>query len=83
MLEPDHVANCLNEMQNAVDIPVTIKCRLGVDDNDTYEFFESFVNKVKQAGIKNFIVHVKTLKSTYNVVLCNKICDRVVKVQIN
>ena len=59
MLEPDHVANCLNEMQNAVDIPVTIKCRLGVDDNDTYEFFESFVNKVKRAGIKNFIIHAR------------------------
>ena len=59
MLEPDHVANCLSEMQNAVDIPVTIKCRLGVDDNDTYEFFESFVNKVKKAGISDFIIHAR------------------------
>ena len=59
MLEPDHVANCLSEMQNAVSIPVTIKCRLGVDDNDTYEFFESFVNIVKQAGISDFIIHAR------------------------
>ena len=59
MLEPDHVANCLSEMQNAVNIPVTIKCRLGVDDNDTFEFFESFVNKVKKAGISDFIIHAR------------------------
>ena len=31
MLEPDHVATCLSEMQNAVEIPVSIKCRLGID----------------------------------------------------
>ena len=59
MLEPEHVANCLSEMQNAVTIPVTIKCRLGIDDNDSYEFFENFVNVVKNAGIKNFIIHAR------------------------
>jgi len=59
MLEPDHVAECLNEMKNAVNIPVTIKCRLGVDDNDTYEFFENFVSKVSGVGINDFIIHAR------------------------
>ena len=59
MLEPEHVADCLSEMQNAVDIPVTIKCRLGIDDIETYDFFENFVGIVKKAGITNFIIHAR------------------------
>ena len=59
MLEPDHVANCLSEMQNAVEIPVSIKCRLGIDDHESYEFLYNFVSKVKESGINIFIIHAR------------------------
>ena len=59
MLEPDHVAECLNAMQTNVMVPVTIKCRLGVDHHEDYEFLYNFVNVVKNAGIKHFIIHAR------------------------
>ena len=57
MLEPDHVAECLNAMQTNVKIPVSIKCRLGVDHHENYEFLYNFVSVVQKAGIKHFIIH--------------------------
>lgn len=59
MLEPDHVAECLNAMQTNVTVPVTIKCRLGVDDHEDYGFLYNFVNIVQDAGIKHFIIHAR------------------------
>ena len=59
MLEPDHVAECLNAMQSNVKVPVTIKCRLGVDHHEDYEFLYNFVNIVQNAGIKHFIIHAR------------------------
>ena len=59
MLEPDHVAECLNAMQSNVKVPVSIKCRLGVDHHEDYEFLYNFVNIVKNAGIKHFIIHAR------------------------
>jgi tRNA-dihydrouridine synthase A len=59
MLEPDHVAECLNAMQTNVKVPVTIKCRLGVDHHEDYEFLNSFVNIVQDAGINHFIIHAR------------------------
>lgn len=59
MLEPEHVAECLNAMQTNVKVPVTIKCRLGVDHHEDYEFLYNFVNIVKDAGIKHFIIHAR------------------------
>ena len=59
MLEPDHVAECLNAMQTNVKVPVTIKCRLGVDHHEDYEFLYDFVNIVQDAGIKHFIIHAR------------------------
>ena len=59
MLEPDHVAECLNAMQTNVNVPVTIKCRLGVDHHEDYEFLYNFVNIVQNAGIKHFIIHAR------------------------
>ena len=53
MLESDHVMKCLESMQNAVDIPVSIKCRLGVDKEDSYEFLYNFIKTVeKHSGYK-------------------------------
>ena len=59
MLEPEHVAECLNAMQTNVKVPVTIKCRLGVDHHEDYEFLYNFVNIVQDAGIKHFIIHAR------------------------
>ena len=59
MLEPEHVAECLNAMQTNVKVPVTIKCRLGVDHHEDYEFLYNFVSIVQDAGIKHFIIHAR------------------------
>ena len=59
MLEPEHVAECLNAMQRNVNVPVTIKCRLGVDHHEDYEFLYNFVHIVQNAGIKHFIIHAR------------------------
>ena len=59
MLEPEHVAECLNAMQTNVKVPVTVKCRLGVDHHEDYEFLNNFVNIVQDAGIKHFIIHAR------------------------
>jgi tRNA-dihydrouridine synthase A len=46
-------------MRDAVDVPVTVKCRTGVDDADTYEFLAAFVRTVAAAGCEVFIVHAR------------------------
>jgi tRNA-dihydrouridine synthase A len=59
MREPDLVAACVRAMREAVDVPVTVKCRTGVDDTDDYEFLAAFVAKVAAAGCGVFIVHAR------------------------
>ena len=59
MLEPNLVADCLSNMQNSVNIPISIKCRLGIDKYEDYEFLYKFVSVVKQSGIKIFIIHAR------------------------
>ena len=59
MLEPNLVADCLSNMQNSVNIPISIKCRLGIDKHEDYEFLYKFVSVVKQSGIKIFIIHAR------------------------
>ena len=59
MLEPELVAECLSNMGNAVGIPVSIKCRLGVDDNESYDFLYNFISIVKKSGINIFIIHAR------------------------
>ncbi len=59
MLEPKRVAECVGAMRAAVDIPVTVKTRLGVDDHDSYEFVRDFVGEVAAAGCDTFIVHAR------------------------
>ena len=59
MLEPNLVTECLSSMDNSVTIPVSIKCRLGVDNNEDYEFVHNFISIVKQSGIKIFIIHAR------------------------
>jgi len=59
MLEPDLVASCFSAMQAAVSIPVTVKCRLGVDEMDHYNDLVRFVDTVAGAGCKVFIIHAR------------------------
>ncbi len=59
MLEPDLVAECIEKMSNSVEIPVTVKCRLGIDDYDNYEFLANFIKIVKSSGINTFIIHAR------------------------
>lgn len=59
MLEPELVAECVSEMSKSVDLPVTVKCRLGIDDREDYEFLSNFVEIVKSAGVSTFIVHAR------------------------
>lgn len=59
MREPDLVADCVVAMQAAVDIPVTVKHRIGVDDQDEDETLNHFVDVVSAAGCKEFTVHAR------------------------
>lgn len=59
MLEPDLVATCFSAMQGAVSIPVTVKCRLGVDEMDRFDDLIRFVDIVAGAGCTVFIVHAR------------------------
>lgn len=59
MKEKHTVADCFKAMQDAVSIPVSIKCRIGVDELDSWEFFTDFVQTIKDAGCRIFIVHAR------------------------
>jgi len=59
MLEPALVRDCLVAMRGAVDIPVTVKTRLGVDDCYSYEYFSDFVTGLAASGCNIFIVHAR------------------------
>lgn len=59
MREPDLVADCLSAMRAAVKVPVTVKHRLGVDDDDPRERLFSFVETQARAGTGTFIVHAR------------------------
>lgn len=56
---PDLVAACYDSMQEAVDIPVTIKCRIGIDDQDDFAFLDKFVGRIADKGCKTFIIHAR------------------------
>lgn len=59
MKTPALVAECVAAMRGAVGVPVTVKCRLGVDDQDPEESLFGFVETVTQAGCALFIVHAR------------------------
>lgn len=59
MANPDLVASCIAAMNQAVDIPVTVKCRIGIDDQDAEEFLFSFIDKVAATGCETFIIHAR------------------------
>ncbi len=59
MAEPELVSQCVESMKAKVDIPVTVKSRIGIDDQDSYEFLHRFIDTVKDAGCEHFIVHAR------------------------
>ena len=59
MTEPDLVADCVAAMIDAVSIPVTVKTRIGVDDQDSYEALQAFVARVAGAGCRSFTIHAR------------------------
>jgi tRNA-dihydrouridine synthase A len=59
MAHPQLVADCIKAMQDAVNIPVTIKHRIGIDDMDDYEGMENFVDSIAKTGCKVFIIHAR------------------------
>ena len=59
MAEPQRVAACLRAMMEAVDVPVTVKTRTGIDDLDSYEFLHGFVGAVAEAGCGTVIIHAR------------------------
>ena len=59
MGEPVLVGDCVAAMKAAVDVPVTVKCRIGIDDQDPEPALESFAQAVEQAGADALIVHAR------------------------
>ena len=59
MREPELVGECVAAMAAAVDIPVTVKCRLGVDEDNDYDAFAAFVDRQVQAGAAMIVVHAR------------------------
>jgi tRNA-dihydrouridine synthase A len=59
MAEPELVAECVQAMQQVCDIPVTVKSRIGIDEQDSYEFLHRFVSIVSAGGCQQFIIHAR------------------------
>ena len=59
MAEPELVAECVSAMKQVVDIPVTVKTRIGIDEQDSYEFLTQLIDTVKAAGCEEFIIHAR------------------------
>ena len=59
MKDPDLVAECINSMVNSCKIPVTAKTRIGFDDTEDFDYLNNFINKMKGAGSKTFILHAR------------------------
>lgn len=59
MAEPQHVAECIAAMKQVVDIPVTAKLRIGIDQQDSYAFFSSFAEQLIGVGCDKLIVHAR------------------------
>lgn len=59
MAEPQLVADCVKAMRDAVDIDITVKHRIGINDIDSYDAMRAFVDMVADAGCHTFIVHAR------------------------
>ena len=59
MIEPNLVQRCLNAMKQSVSIPVTAKCRTGIDKIEDYDFLQSFVEGIANQNISTIIIHAR------------------------
>ncbi|MEZ8226539.1 tRNA dihydrouridine(20/20a) synthase DusA [Vibrio splendidus] len=60
MAEPELVADCVSGMKEVTDIPITVKTRIGIDDQDSYEFLTKFVSTVSEkGGCEQFTIHAR------------------------
>ena len=59
MAEPKLVAKCVSNMMTSVSLPVTVKCRIGIDDRDSQAELEDFIGTVADVGCSTFIVHAR------------------------
>ena len=59
MKKPNLVAKCVKAIKNKVNIPVSVKCRIGVDDMDEKKDLNTFIKKVSDSGCEVFIVHAR------------------------
>ncbi len=54
---PNLVAKCIETMKSATNTPITLKTRIGIDDNDSYEYFHNYIKTCNDAGCNHFIIH--------------------------
>ena len=59
MQEPKLVADCIESMSKATNLPVTIKTRIGYNEVENFEFLKSFIVTTKNAGSKKFVIHAR------------------------
>jgi tRNA-dihydrouridine synthase A len=59
MREPTLVGDCVKAMRDAVAVPVTVKCRIGVDDQDDYADLQQFTEAMIGAGVEVLVVHAR------------------------
>ena len=59
MADPALVADCVRAMRDATDVPVTVKCRIGIDDQDTEESLDRFADAMVEAGVEALYVHAR------------------------
>jgi tRNA-dihydrouridine synthase A len=59
MAEPALVGDCIAAMQAEVSVPITVKCRIGIDDQDAEESLDQFIDAVAQGGCRTFILHAR------------------------
>jgi tRNA-dihydrouridine synthase A len=59
MERPALVADCVAAMQGETDVPVTVKCRIGVDDQDPQRVLPDFIDHIARAGVRHVIIHAR------------------------
>ncbi|PCI83961.1 MAG: tRNA dihydrouridine(20/20a) synthase DusA [Hyphomicrobiales bacterium] len=59
MAEPELVAACVQAMQKAISVPVTVKCRIGIDDQDSEADLTNFVQHMVDAGLESITIHAR------------------------
>jgi tRNA-dihydrouridine synthase A len=59
MASPALVADCIDAMKQATDVPVTVKTRIGIDEQDSYQFLLDFIGPIAENGCRTFIIHAR------------------------